>query len=149
MDIQSKREKIYSGFVAIFSSGGGISAFINLFSDYYIFPIISLIFTSLTVLIVILDKFYPLFLLNSYELQKLVKLYGKYSRYSDDLHNIFLLVRWEKVSPPEGQMKLTTLNDKNVMIKIDASNLFGTMDKKLNDIAAKRSDSYLNEIYNS
>ncbi|KAA6326419.1 hypothetical protein EZS27_024474 [termite gut metagenome] len=148
VDRQNRREKIYSGIIALFSLFGFVSALISFFSNSVSLPIIGIVCTTISWGTVIFNKFNNIFLLSADDATKLPRIYVHISKYSDELQNLLFQIRKEQINIIEGQEKLTELNVKNSGYKIEASTIFGKMDKKLNKKAADKSDNYLNPIYN-
>lgn len=148
MDQQSKRSKIYNACVAVFSSGGALSALINIFKDTSFYAWLSVISSCIAALIVITNQFSPLFIMSHTDMATLSKLHVEFSRYSDALQNLLNKTRNNEINDNKAGEILLGINNQFAMHKIEASRIFGDSNNKIAKEAAKRSDEYLDSIYN-
>lgn len=140
IDKQITNSKIYNCCIALISSGGAIFSLVSLY-----IPVV----TSILVAIVsIINQFHPIIFMKTDDLTKLCSLRTDYNIYFNKLQDLFCLANSGKITPEEAQKEFSCLTEENANKQTDISRLFGNIKRKLNIIAASKSDKYLNSIYN-
>ena len=91
--------------------------------------------------------FRPFFLREPDELEKIRNLCTVYRIYFNQLQNIFDKLLSENINNNDAQATYSDIYEANALNQTDISIAFGKIDKKINKIAAKKSDDYLMKIY--
>lgn len=88
-----------------------------------------------------------LFLKEPKDIEKIRSLCTEYRIYFNRLQNIFDKYYTDAINDNKAQSLFTELFENNAHNQTEISIAFGTIDKKMNDIAAKKSDDLLTKIY--
>jgi hypothetical protein len=140
IDKQNIRNKYFNITLAIFSTGGALMYFVS-----YYFPLIALIIIAT---ISIVNEVSSFILMKNEDIAKLCNLRNKYVIYYNRLQELFNKLYFDKTSVEVAQRQFRSITDEYIDTQSEISRIFGKIDKKLGQIAADRSDEYLNKIYN-
>lgn len=140
IDQQVKRGKDFNLVISLFSAGGLALSLINL-----IFPVIT---SAVVAIMPIIKQYFNVYYMSDDNRSKLNELRISHHIYLRQLQNIFDKLFYDLISIEEAQLQYDKVTNDNSEKLSLISNLFGKIDKKLNDKAASKSDKYLNEIYN-
>ena len=141
VDRQIYRSKIFNCIVSLCSVGGAALALVNVY-----IPMATGILVGLSTM---LKQFFPIFFMEAGEITKLNGLSAEYSIYFQKLQNVFGKLFAGDIDKEEASHEYDILVSEYSEKQILMSKLFGRIDKKLNALAADKSDNYLNEIYNN
>ena len=150
IDTQTRRQKLYSGILALLSSGGGLSAIIQIMNGNIISKVLSILLPFLAAISIIFNQFSSIWIRSANEMSKLSKLYGDYIRYSDSLHNIFALYTSDEINEKKALLMLKEVNSNFADNKIEGSIIFGNISNNSKEYkrSVEKQIEYLNSIYN-
>nr|DAY10930.1 MAG TPA: SMODS and SLOG-associating 2TM effector domain family 4 [Caudoviricetes sp.] len=140
IDRQIYRSKIFNCVISICSVGGAALSLVNAY-----IPMATGILVGLSTMV---KQFFPIFFMEPGEITKLNGLSAEYSIYFQRLQNVFGKLFAGKINVDEASHEYDILVSEYSEKQILMSKLFGSINKKLNALAAKKSDNYLNDIYN-
>ena len=152
IDNQILSSKWFNVIVALFSTTGALSLAMKIWAKTLLPDVMEwlpLISTSIVALVSIANQFYPIFFLKTEELTKLIGLHTSYYIYFNRLQDLFCLADSNKIDVIEAQERFSKLVEENSMKVTDISRIFGKINKSIEKKAVKKSDDYLNKIYNN
>lgn len=139
IDRQVYLSKIFNCVVSLLSVGGAALSLVNAY-----IPMATGVIVGCAS---IAKQFFPVFFMEASEISKLSDLKSDYTAYLQQLQNIYGKLLCDCISVEDAELLYNQItakySDKNTMI----SKMFGKTKKGLNDLAIKKSDNYLNEIY--
>lgn len=139
LDKHSRCERICNGFVTVLSIGGAALALINEYIPMATGIVVGLV--SIT------KSFFPVFFMEPQDIKKLSELTSSYRTFLQKLQNVFDELYSNEISEQTASEKYDSIINEYSNSDVTMSLLFGKIDKKIEKIAAQRSDNYLNEIY--
>lgn len=139
LDRHSRLARICNGFVAVLSIGGAALSLINEYIPMATGIIVGLV--SIT------KSFFPVFFMEIEDIKKLSELTSSYRIFLQKLQNIFDELYSNEISEQDASKRYDSIVNEYSNNDVSMSLLFGKINKKIERIAAKRSDDYLNEIY--
>lgn len=139
IDRHQKRNKIYLAFISCCSAGGALLSFFNL-----IYPTAACFILSIANII---KAIMPCLIMKTDDLSKLLSLSIKYELYFSKQKLLFDNLYFDKILVSKAERQFHNLYNENTINAENISKIYGKVDIELNNKAAQKSDTYLNNIY--